>query len=212
MKKRLVRLGAILLLAAPLGACALANVASEPAPQLFMLTPAPAAEVAGKAVSEQLLVDEFSAAAAIDTTRIVFQANPNEVKYYADARWTDRAPRMIQTLAVATLENSGRFKAVSPRGAGLQGDYVLMGDIRQFAAVAGVGGADTVSVDLFVRLVGKDDHSIIASRNIAASAPISGSGMPAVVAAYDAALHQALAQISVWTIAETTTRVADGKN
>jgi cholesterol transport system auxiliary component len=206
MKKRIARLGLALLLAAPLGACALANAGSGPAPRLFTLT-APQSAVADGRTAVQLQISEFAAPAAIDTTRIVFQENANEIKYYAEARWSDTAPNMIQTLLSQTLENSGRFASVFSHGADLNSDYMLMGDIRQFAAVAGTddkGGGTSVHVDLFMRLVRISDRTVTAARDFSVVVPVTGSGIASVVAAYDAGLHKVLGDISLWTIQQTT--------
>lgn len=202
MKKHL-KSGFAFFLMAALSGCALANVASEPAPQLFMLTAAhPNAAGAAVAPAANLLVDDFSATAAIDVPRIAFQPNPNEIKYYAGARWSDRAPQMIQSLMVETLENSGRFAFVAARGSEIRGDYLLKGDIRQFAAEA-KGEQTSVRVDFLVRLIRIDDRSILASRDFNVSVPVTGSGIASVVAAYDAALHQNLNEIMLWASAET---------
>ncbi|MGB3809811.1 MAG: ABC-type transport auxiliary lipoprotein family protein [Parvibaculum sp.] len=203
MKMHLARLGIVFLLGGALGGCALANVASEPAPQLFMLT-AGHPNVTGDAVAPrtQILIDEFSAIAAVDTARIVFQPNPNELKYYAASRWTDRAPKMIQTLTIQTLQNSARFASVAARGSDIRGDFILAGEIRQFAAEE-KGEAVSVRVDLFTRLIRADDRSIAAAQDFSVSVPVTGSGIASVVAAYDAALRQTLSEIMLWTLAET---------
>jgi cholesterol transport system auxiliary component len=197
------RLCAAALLAAPLGACALANVASEPAPRLFVLSAAHPDMAGGQAQGGQIVVDEFSAPAAIDTSRIVFQPAPNEIRYYADARWSDRAPRMIQSLTVETLENTGAFPAVSARGAGLEGDYALTGDIRRFAAAPGKGGGTEAHIGLLVRLVRANDRTIAASRLFEADAAATEGGMAGVVAAYDAALRRVLGDVARWIRDET---------
>lgn len=197
--------------ATPLAACALMSAGTGPAPQLFTLTAAhPAATDAERA--PPIEVDEFSAPAAIDTTRIVRQSGANEIAYYADARWADRAPRMIQSLMVETLENSGRFGAVSARGAGLRAEYELMGDIRQFAAVPSAdGGRDRVRVDIFARLVREDERTIVASKPFSASVPVGGGGMSPIVSAYDAALREALDGIALWASAAAARDAASPK-
>jgi cholesterol transport system auxiliary component len=209
MKMHLARLGIVFLLGGSLAGCALANVASEPAPQLFKLTAghpssgtvAPGGTEAGGAA--RILVDDFTASAALDTARIVFQPNPNEIKYYAGARWADRAPAMIQSLMIETLQNSGRFASVAARGSEIRGDMAVKGDIRQFAAEAD-GEATKVHVDFFVRLVNLEDRGIVASRDFNTVVPVTGSGIASVVAAHDAALRQALSEIMLWTVAETS--------
>jgi cholesterol transport system auxiliary component len=206
MTKRFAKLGLILLLAAPLGACALADVASGPAPRLFTLTSAHPTPPASAGPKIALQISELSAPAAIDTTRIVFQSSPNEIKYYAEARWSDSAPRMIQMLAAETLQDSNGFASVSARGSDLNGDYALIGEIRQFAAEAGQGTkADDVGVrvDLFMRLVRVEDRKIVASRDFNVSVPVTGSGIASVVAAYDAALRSVLDGITLWTLQQT---------
>lgn len=192
----------------PLGACALADIGGGPAPSLYTLK-APASVVeAGPLASGQLVVEEFSAPAALDTTRIVFQPNENEIAYYANARWSDRSPRMIAALLVETIATTGRFPAVIGPGSNARMDLALVGDIRSFAAhpvaSAGLGQETTkVRVALYVRLLRARDRSIIASREFSAEAAAPGSGMANVVAAYDAALGTVLTDISDWTLAQS---------
>ncbi|MDP1627068.1 ABC-type transport auxiliary lipoprotein family protein [Parvibaculum sp.] len=196
---------------APLGACALADVASGPAPSLYVLT-APAVELpaTARATQAQLVVEEFSAPAAIDTGRIVFQPSPNEIKYYAGARWSDRAPSMIASLLVETLTDTGRFPAVIGPGNRVRADLALVGDIRTFAAYkpesAGFGeGVAKVRVVLFVRLVNVRDRSIVAAREFSAEAQSTGIGMEGIVGGYDAALDTVLSEIAVWTFEQSLT-------
>ncbi len=125
------RLTGLAALAALLSGCALANVASSPAPQLFTLTAHESgAEAGGTVAKGDVLVDAYFASAAIDTARIAYLPGPNELKYIAGARWADLAPVMIRTLTVETLEKSGRFVSVAARGSEINGDYMLKGDIR----------------------------------------------------------------------------------
>lgn len=195
-------------LLAPLAACALADVASGPAPSLYVLK-APAADEAlqGGPVLAQIVVEDFTAPAAIDTTRIVFQPGENEIAYYAGARWSDRAPRMISTLLVETLARTGKFPAVIGPGGTARMDYALVGDIRAFAAsrdAAGLGqGTTKVRVAFYVRLLRARDRSIVAAREFASEADAPGSGMTNVVAAYDAALGTVLAEIAGWTLEQS---------
>lgn len=190
--------------ALPLSACALADVASGPAPSLYVLTAPEVGVPAGQTVPAQLVVEEFSAPAAIDTSRVVYKSSPNSIAYYAGARWADRAPRMIAALAVETLTDTGSFPAVTGPGAQVRMDLALSGDIRAFEAYrapeAGFGeGATSIRVSLFVRLVRLRDRSIVASRQFTAEAK-AGSGMDGVVAGYDKALDEVLTALALWTL------------
>lgn len=197
------RLLLLVFTALPLSACALADVASGPAPSLYVLTAPEVDMPAGGSAAAQLVVEEFAAPAAIDTSRVVYKSSPNSIAYYAGARWADRAPRMIASLAVETLTDTGRFPAVSGPGAPVRMDLALSGDIRAFEAYrasgAGFGeSATNVRVSLFVRLVRLRDRSIVASREFTAEAK-AGSGMDGVVTGYDAALDEVLTALAIWT-------------
>lgn len=198
-----IRLAALCLLGATLGGCALANVASSPAPQLFTLQALPPAQtvVPSAASNVGILVSDFTASAALDSARIAFQPNPNELKFYAGARWVDLAPLMVRRLTIQSLENSQQFASVAARGAEVSGDYVLKGDIRQFAAEAN-GEQTNVRVDLFMSLVDRDDRSVLAAKDFTAVEPISGHGIEVVISAYDKALSMVLNDITSWTVNE----------
>lgn len=197
------RLTCLVVLAAALSGCALANVASGPAPQMFTLTAhsVAAGTVDMSSAKVDLLVDGYYSSAAIDTGRIVYLPNPNELKYIAGARWADLAPLMIQSLTVETLEKSGRFASVAARGSEISGDYMLKGDIRQFAAEKN-GDVTQVHVDLFMRLVTRVDNKVIATKDFSTILPVAGSGIEPMVQAFDAALAQVLSDLTLWTASE----------
>lgn len=204
---KLARAALVAVALAPLGACALADVASGPAPSLYVLT-APSPDLTAVASEGRpLLVEEFSAPAAIDTSRIVFMPSPNEIRYYAGARWADRAPGMIAALLVETLADTGRFPAVVGPGAQARSDLILVGDVRSFAAHrpdgAGLSDATSVRVALFVRLIAARGREVVASREFSADAAAASGGMSDVVGAYDAALGSVLADIARWTLEES---------
>src|SRR5690606_19718790 len=65
--RKMLRAGALALAVAPLGACALVNVAGEPAPNLYVLTAAtPQAPEGAASATAQVVVETFSAPAAVD--------------------------------------------------------------------------------------------------------------------------------------------------
>lgn len=196
------RLTCLAALAALLSGCALASVASAPAPQLFTLTAHESGGGAGGAAAKgDLLVDTYFASASIDTARIAYLPNPNELKYISGARWVDLAPVMIRRLTVETLEKSGRFVSVAARGSEINGDYMLKGDIRQFASEKN-GDVTQVHVDLFMRLVSREDNKVVATKDFNTVLPVSGSGVEPMVQAFDAALAQVHADMTVWTAFE----------
>lgn len=187
-----------------LGGCALASVGTEPAPDLYVLTATTPDMPSGVGdTAWQILIEEPYAPAAINTNRIVYRPNVNQLSYYAAARWTDRAPQIVQRLMVETLENTGKFLSVGRRSAGLRSDFALATDLRMFEAEPGEGlTVPRVRVKMSSKLVRQRGNQIVASRVFEADVVAQSGRMPAVVRAFDEALHQVLGEVSVWTLTE----------
>lgn len=194
-------------LALGLSGCALANVAGDAAPDLYVLS-APTLESlpAGSLTAKPtMLVGEFSAPATIDTARILYQPNATEVKYYAGARWTDSVPKMVHGLLVETIDKSGGAIALDDRSLALKSDFELVGDIRRFGASPNAEGKTVVDVAINVRLVRSSDRSIVDGRSFEASVATNGSGMKPVIEAYNTALGKTIGDIAAWAVASAST-------
>ena len=70
-------------------------------------------------VAWQLVIEEPLAAGGLNSSSIAFRPTPLELKYFKDVRWTERVPRMVQTLLVESFENSGTIVAVGRQAIGL---------------------------------------------------------------------------------------------
>lgn len=201
------RMLVLAMMTSPLMGCALANVASEAPPELYVLTIPDTLISETQVVSQKpaILVSNFTAPAAIDTTRIVYQPSATEVKYYAGARWSDTAPSMIHGLMVEALDHSGQALVMGNRNLALSSDYEMVGDIRQFAARPTASGTTEVNVVLMVRLVRSSDRQIIGSRSFQSIVASDGGGMPPVIAAFNQALQTNLADMTGWVLATAST-------
>ena len=197
---RILRAGIVAAALASLGGCALLDVADGPAPRFFTLTP-PALQTKTAEMPVQLAVKEFSASAALDTSRIVYQPSQNEIKYYAGARWADQTPAMIRELMVETLEKSGAFAAVVRDGGAVRADYTLSGEIRRFAAMPAGGDEKQVQVVFLVRLMANGTNRIVGTKEFSETVSSVDGGMDNVVGAYNAALGNVLSKLSAWTAA-----------
>lgn len=167
---------------------------------LFNLTPKSSFDPGLPRVQWQLVIDEPVAAGGLDTARIAVMPTPIEVKYLADASWTERAPRMVQTLLVESFENSGTIVAVGRQAIGLRSDFNLKTEIREFQVES--FGARQVRVRLNAKLVRQPRQEIVVSRSFEATQPVSGSGMQAAILAWDDALGSVLRQVVEWTVTE----------
>lgn len=206
------RLLACATLAMGLQACALAGVAIDAPPDIYVLT-TPDSELGADRprLSLLLVVDEPYAPAALDSNRIVYQPSPNEISYFANARWSDRVPQMVQVLLVDTLDRSGKFQAVGRRAAGMRSDYLVRLSILTFGAEADSTDAETVRVVLNAQLIRRFSDEIVAGRRFEAVAEPEGRGMINVIGAFDRAASVALGDIAVWIYDEAVRAALDAE-
>ena len=172
-----------------------------PPANLYTLTPKNTFTKELRRVSWQLVVDEPLASGGLNIDRIALRHSPTELKYFARARWTERAPRMVQTLMVESFENSGAIIAVGRKAIGLRSDYNLITELREFQAeYFESDGVPTVRVRLNAKLVKQPRRAIVASRTFEATIKSEGKAMWNVIRAFDQALGKVLRHTVEWTI------------
>lgn len=178
----------------------LANIVGS-APNLYHLTPKSSYPPDLPEISQQLVVEEPAAAGGLDSHRIALRPTPTEVKYFADARWTERAPRMVQTLVVESFENTGKIVSVGRQAIGLRSDFNLKTELREFQAEY-FGGAQvpTVRVRINVKIIQQPRQMIIASKSFERLVVANGANMSAIIAAFDEALGKVLKSLVEWTL------------
>ena len=101
-----------------------------PPADMFTLTPKNTFDAGLPSVDWQLVVEEPSAAGGLQVQNIALRTRAIELQYFAGARWTERAPRMVQTLLVESFENSGKIVAVGRQTIGLRSDFNLKIELR----------------------------------------------------------------------------------
>lgn len=155
-------------------------------------------------VAAQLVVDVPVAPNALDTARIALSRSPVSLDYFADAEWTDRAPRIVQGALIDAFEASKAVTAIDRDSLGLRADFALTGELRQFEArydsPDNKEAAPQVAVALNVRLVKLPDRTIVAQRSFEQHAAASANDMAAVVVAFDAATGALARDVVVWAI------------
>jgi cholesterol transport system auxiliary component len=152
-------------------------------------------------VDWQLVVEEPFAAGGLDTHKIAIFTNPYEVKYYAEARWSERAPRMVQTLLVESFENTGKIVAVGRQSVGLRSDFNLKGELREFQAeLKDDRGLPEAHVALQVKLVAQPRQQIVAAATFSQRVRAKNTSLLGVVAAFDEALGYVLRETVQWTL------------
>lgn len=192
-----------LLLAAaalPLSACG-GLIPQAPPSNIYNLSPKTTFPDSLPRVDWQLVVEEPYAAGGLDSHRIAIYTNPYEVKYFAEARWAERAPRMVQTLLVESFENTGKIVAVGRQSVGLRSDFNLKSDLREFQAMLKDGQvAPEVLVVLQAKLIAQPRQQIVASATFEYRAMAKSAAILDVVGAFDDALGKVLRDTVAWAM------------
>jgi cholesterol transport system auxiliary component len=188
------------LLAFALAGCSLPSLGSGPPPDLYILSPKSTFPDDIPTVKWQLVVEEPSSARGIDTDRIAIAPTPLEVKYFAGARWADRAPRMVQQLLIQSFENTHKIVSVGRQSIGLRSDFVLKAELREFQAEKPPEGGTVVRARLNLKLVRPALGQIVASESFESVKPAASENVPDIVQAFDDAVGAVLKRAVSWSL------------
>ncbi len=174
---------------------------SAPEATLYNLTPQARFGDQLPEVDWQLVVEEPLTRGGLDNNRIAVRPSPTEVQYFAGARWTERTPRMVQSLLVETFEDTGKIVAVGRQTIGLRSDYNLKSELREFQAEYFEDGKPPkVRIRLHVKLVRQPRQEIIAAKTFHHVLVADGRKMPQVVEAFDETLGVVLREVVSWSL------------
>jgi len=182
--------------------CGILPQINEPI-ELYTLTPKSTFPGDLPTVGWQLVVETPTAPAGIDSARIALQRTSYTLEYFAKVGWTDRAPEMVQTLLIESMESTGKIVGVGMESIGLRPDYLLKSDLREFQAVY-EGGSEVpnVLVRVSALLVRLPERRIVAALSPEAKVTAKGTGFTDVIDAFDEALGRVLRDIVVFTLVE----------
>ena len=186
-------------LALSLVACAPLPGQGEP-PQLFTLTPKSTFPDDLPAVNWQLLVEIPVAGESLNTDRIALQDSPLTLDYYTKARWTERAPVMLQRLIVESFENTKRIVSVGRQAIDLRADLVLKTELREFQAQIGSNNVPRVRVRVIAKLVKMPDRRNVATESVEKEIAAEGNNIEPVIHAFDEATGKVMKTITVWAL------------
>ena len=130
---------------------------------------------------------------------ILVLTNGINVDYVALAFWIDRAPAMVQTLIVQSFRNAGRLVQVGTNRDRVRPQFQLVSDLRAFQLNRG-NGPDMVRVVLQAQLLRMPERDTVGRESFAADRPPIGTGIDAVVEAFDEALGRVMKELVAWTI------------
>ena len=186
--------GALTALTLCLAACTGSVLGPDSVPTFDLTAPPPAhTETAPRG---QLVVSEPSALSILDSDRIVVRSAGDQVAHLANAQWSDRLPRLLQSRLVEALENAGHARPVGTPDDRFSADYQLVTELRAFEI--SVVSVPVAQVEISAKVVTDRGGKVLASRVFHASVPARSSSGPDAVAALDQAFHQVATAIVQW--------------
>jgi cholesterol transport system auxiliary component len=173
-----------------------------PPPDLYNLTPKSTFDEGLPEVRKQLIIEEPVAAGGLDNSRIALRPHATQLQFYANARWTERAPKMFQTLLVESFENTNKIISVGRQSIGLRSDFTLKTELREFQVEQSPDSKNTrIRVRINAKLVQQPNRVIIGSQSFEYTKEIpQGSTMDDIVVAFDIATGKVLKQLVTWTL------------
>ena len=184
------------MLALPMTGCAVLGGPSEyavysPQPQIA----APSDQVI---VAWQLQVQEPYAGETLSAPKLLVMPTPAVYEVFPDARWRDPPPALVGTLLLRAFEQSGRIIGVDRAASGVNTDYVLSSELRDFQ-IELVAGEPRAKITLHARLLGFANNRIVAARTFEATAPAVTQDAASGAKAIESALGILLPQVRDWT-------------
>lgn len=176
---------------------------------LYLLTPKSTFSSSLPRIRKQIVVQEPTATAAVNTDQIAIQPTALQVQYLPQARWVDRAPLIVQALLVESYENSGKVAAVGRSIVGLRADYVIVPDLREFQGIVVGETADSktvrVEVRMNIKIIDEYEDKIIASDSFQEFVVSASDKTPDLVEAFDIALGKTMRDAVEWSVRKINT-------
>ena len=126
--------------------------------------------------------------------------NGDQVAYIAESRWVSPASTLFNEAMTRAFDANGGAARLMSRGETGRADYFMRVDVTRFEAVydRGVKSAPEIAVTLRVALV-RNDRTLAGSTLIEAKVRAGDNRVSSIVAAFDQAVSQSLAELIAWT-------------
>lgn len=174
--RRIPGLAAVCLLAVIASACA-----ATPPTRYYVLDAPPSASAAQGQIPVRLIVGRITASHLYHDDRVVFGTSSVELGTYEFDRWSEPPVDLIQDELVATLRDSGQYRAVSRIGSAARGDYIVRGHLDALDEVdnkPGIAARFTFQLELFDPGTG----TVVWNSSYNHDEPVQGSGKKTSVA------------------------------
>jgi phospholipid/cholesterol/gamma-HCH transport system substrate-binding protein len=148
-----------------------------------------------KTIKGQIAIPEPTAVVMFETQRMLFSPS-RDVPGFSDMQWSDNIPKMLQATLVQSFENYDIAHAPLRSMDGLESDYQLLIDVRNFQIKADPDL--TARIGFSARILAKDGH-VVASRLFSESRKIDKLDPVSAVAAFNDAFASIAIELIPWT-------------
>ena len=170
-------------------------------PQLYVLRPQVPSSM-GPQVRWRLSVATPDAVASLDTPRIALTRSTTTMDYFANAAWTDRVPLLLQRQLIQAFDASGRIVSVDRDTSGLEADYLLSTEIKEFQArYDAPDGPPQIVINIQAKLARMPQRQIATNLNVTQQVGATANNLDSIVAAFNQAVGAAIGQIVSGTLA-----------
>ncbi len=143
----------------------------------------------------QLLVPEPDVLGALFNDEIVVRNAEGQRDTRFQAKWPDTLSRVLQSRIIQSFENANVLKTIGRTPEGLEVDYQLFIDVRNFQVVTTPEAV--ADIELSAKIVAKNGK-ILGARIIRATAPANVSSEATVAASLNEAFSKAASDLVVW--------------
>lgn len=198
------RLASVCLAVLTLSACSVLQPKASTPPSFYALEYAgPAANApasrAPLASAPTLVISPVRAASGFDSQRIIYMREPHKLEYFAHSEWIDTPARMLGPLMVASIEQTGAFRAVVMTPGSASGELRLDTEIVRLQQDFQTKPS-SVHFTLRVYLVEEKTRKVVAWRSFDAHVPASSDDPRAGVAAANRAVQTVLEELSQFVV------------
>jgi len=144
-----------------------------------------------------LLVNMPRAESGFESPRMMYLSRPFELSYYATNQWADTPARMLVTLLVQSLEQSGTWRTVVPVPTSVKGDYRLdsQGLVLQQEFMQ---QPSHVRLAVRLQLVALGEQKVVGTKWFEFLEPAASEDAYGGVLAANRAVEHLLDQVTVW--------------
>jgi phospholipid/cholesterol/gamma-HCH transport system substrate-binding protein len=151
-----------------------------------------------KAPAGQFSIPEPTGVLMFDTQKILVRPSASEGPTFANAKWSDNIPKLLQARIIQSFENANLLKSVARPMEGVTPSHQLLIDIRSFQL--SLTAAPAAEVEFSAKILG-DNGKIVDARIFHASVPASATDAPAAASALNDAFGKAAVELVVWASA-----------